>query len=398
MLRFGIVGAGIAGLTVAIGLGRDGHRVVAFDRREILDEVGAGLQLSPNATRAARHLGLLDAIESVATESQGVLMRRASDGAAVATIPLGTSARARYGAPFLLVHRADLQRVLADEARRQAGFQLLTSTTVTESDSTAGTIRARRGSGLFSGSFDGIVRADGLRSGAATSGTQVGPTFRGMTAWRALVPATDLPAEFREPRSTVWLGPRAHVVHYPVRNATLVNVIAVTEEGGRPASAEDLWSALGDQAQLHRQLSGWHPTLRTLVDAAPAWRTWPLFDAARPTWSVGRETVVGDAAHPMLPFLAQGASQAFEDAQALREAVAGASGGVADAFQQYARSRVPRTRRIQAASARQGRIYHLAGPASVARDLALRVMGPQKLLARMDWVYGRHEACLTTTS
>ena len=388
MLRFCIAGAGIAGLATAVALGRGGHRISVVERRSVLDEVGAGIQLSPNATRAARNLGVLDLIEARAIESQGVRMRRARDGATLANIPLGRVAKARYGAPFLLLHRADLQQALLSAALRLPLLEVALSTTLIASESATGLASFEAPGGRSSATLDGIVRAEGLRSGAFRSGTG-GPIGRGLTAWRALIPAAALPQDFALPQSVVWLGPRAHVVHYPVRDATLVNVIAVTEDDDRGWQHRgDPWAEPGDPGRLRRQLVGWHRTIAEMMEAAPAWRTWPLFDGAVSEWSKGCETVIGDAAHPMLPFLAQGASQAFEDAVALAAAVTACGTDVPAAFRMYAVMRAARTTRVQHASRRQGRIYHLGGPASLARDITLAALGPERLLARMDWLYG----------
>lgn len=387
MAHFCIAGAGIAGLTTAIALGRDGHKVDVVERRAVLDEVGAGIQLAPNATRAAQSLGLLEALQDVAVELQAVRMRRGSDGRAIATVPLGDAARARYGAPFLLVHRADLQHVLLGAATALGGVEVSLSTTLVCSEPASGATTLEAPAGTTTVKFDGIVRADGIHIQVPDRrGSKPRPS--GKTAWRALVPAMALPPRFQAPCSNLWLAPNAHVVHYPLRGGSLINVVVVVEEGAIGRADRDIWAEPGDPDWLRRRLAGWHADVMCILDAAPGWRKWPLFDGNAARWSTDRETTVGDAAHPMLPFLAQGASQALEDAAALRSALAFSEADVPTAFRLFEQRRAPHARRVQEASRRQGRIYHMGGLAASARDASLRLLGPDRLLARLDWVYG----------
>lgn len=377
MRRFVVAGAGMGGLATALALTRAGEGVTVLERRPGLAEFGAGVQLAPNATRILKRLGLLEPIQAVATEPEAVRIRRGRDGAELAVLPLGRAAVARYGAPFLLLHRPDLQRVLAEAVRKAADLTF---------DADVDEVTTRSGDGQLCVATDrrrwsaaGFIDARGARaSGAARR-----------TAWRALLPAENLAPRHRQACTNLWLGPRTHLVHYPICRGALVNVVAITEDRGRTQMAADPWSHPGDPVELRRAFAGWHRDSLDLLDPTADWRRWPLFDgAAAPAWSRGRTTRVGDAAHPTLPFLAQGVSQAIEDAAALAAALAHEQ-DVATAFTSYERMRRPRATRVQAASRRQGDVYHLARPAADARDLAMRLMGGAGALARLDWLYGR---------
>ena len=350
-----------------------------------MEEAGAGLQLSPNATRIGRDLGILDALRENAVELQRLRIRRGQDGADIAAMSLGDAGRSRYRSPFLVMHRADLQAVLVAAAGAYPTLSMALSTTASAADPLGAAVEISHHGVTRTCHGDGFVHAGGLRGGA---GRDAGLAYSGKTAWRALVPAAALPTSLAAPHSNLWLGERAHVVHYPLRQAALVNVVVIVDEAMGPDAAGDFWAEPGDPGVLLGRLRGWHADLLGLVAAAPMWRKWPLFDGGphRP-WSRGRQTLVGDAAHPMLPFLAQGASQAFEDAAALADAVA-QSDEIPSAFRLYERRRSVRAARVQEASRRQGRIYHLGGAAALARDMAMRLLGSERLMARMDWLYG----------
>lgn len=385
MAHFLVAGGGIAGLVAALALARAGHEVDVHERRTVFEEAGAGLQLSPNATRVAAQLGCLGRLEAVAVEPACLQIRRGRDGRVLATIPF-ERARARYGAPFLLLLRADLLRVLADAADAHPAIRLLFGSSLTQFDPAHATAVLDGATGPVQVEADGIIRAEGLHaSRAVLSGA---PRYSGKIAWRALVPAADLPRVFARLQSNLWLGSRAHLVHYPVRGGSVINVVAILAQGKPSATAPDVWGETGDPAILRAAFQTWDALARALIDAAPDWKAWPLFDGEPRSWTDGRQTAVGDAAHPMLPFLAQGASQAFEDAAALSEAVTAHPGDVRTAFRAYEIRRGPAAARVQAASRKQGHIYHLAGPAARVRDLAMALLGPDQLLARLDWLYG----------
>lgn len=379
MVHVAIAGAGIGGLTAALALAGSGVRVTVLERRPAPAEFGAGLQLSPNATRVLARLSLLDRLRPLALEPQAVRVRRGRDGADLVRFPLGSYAADRYGAPFLLVLRPDLQRLLVEQATARPAIDLRFGVDVRAA--AAGPQNAA----VIETSAEPVI-ADAFVDARGVGAAQARRS--GRTAWRAQIPAAGLDPEHLRPETGLWLAHRSHLVHYPMPGGERINVVAVTgDASGGHDTGSDLWSQPGDPDRLRRAFAAWHPRARRLLDAGVEWRRWPLLDAEpRLQWSRGPLTVLGDAAHPMLPFLAQGASQAIEDAGCLASCLAAAL-DVPAALAQYENERRTRATRVQAASHRQADIYHLGRPASDARDLTLRLLGGSRALARMDWLY-----------
>ena len=385
-----VAGAGIGGLAAALALAETGAGVTVYEQADALEPVGAGVQLSPNAALVLRRLGVLDAVRERATEPSEVLIRRGRDGVALARVPLA-AAEARYGAPFLVALRADLQAALLARAVAQPTVTLVLGQGVTGYERTANGVLLRfRPDGPPPAPHGALVAADGIRSAIRrqmAGGAADDVAASGRTAWRTLVPRAAADADALVERSNLWLGPHAHLVHYPVGAGAVVNVVAIVDDGTAPDDP-DAWSMPGAAPDLERRFAGWASPALRLIAGAPGWRKWPLFD--RPPlarWCDGPVALLGDAAHPMLPFLAQGAAQAIEDAAALAEGVARAPGDLAGAMAAYAATRRPRTARVQAESRRQARVYHLAPPASLMRDFVLSRLGPDRLVARFDWLY-----------
>ncbi len=395
-----IAGAGIGGLTAALALARIGARVTVFERAEALAEIGAGLQLSPNATRILAWLGLLEAVAARAARPSGIRVRAGRGGHTLSTLSLANAER-RWGAPYLVARRADLQAVLAAAAAAEPTITLELGTALAGFGTTETGVAVTTARGLIKRALtaDALIGADGVRSTVRgrLAGPADAPTETGRTAWRALVPLDAAPAALRTAETSLWLGRDAHLVHYAVGNPARINVVAITRDATtrnattRETTATDrdaTWSRPGDPAILAARFAAWHPDARALIAAAPAWTTWPLHDRAPlPAWNAGPVALLGDAAHPILPFFAQGAAQAIEDAAALAAAVA-ASRDMPAALAAYSAARLARATRIQATSRELGRIYHLAGPAAAARDIAMKLAGPGRLMARYDWVYG----------
>jgi salicylate hydroxylase len=389
-----VTGAGVGGLSAAIALAKAGLKVTVLERAEAFEEVGAGLQLAPNATGALRELGILDGVLRHGLTPEQVRIRRARDGKDLARAPLGPIADLRWGAPYLVIHRADLQRVLLDRCAAEPSISVLTGVTVAGFAVANGGVEigARKGNDQIRINCDFLIAADGVRSVLRERiglGLSDQPVWSGRTAWRALVPAGDAPEFARKLETGLWLGPKAHLVHYPLRGGEIINVVAITEDHWRAEEAPDFWAISGDPAAVSSRFSRWHSEARSLVDSVTEWRRWPIFDrspAAR--WSIQKVALLGDAAHPMVPFLAQGAAQAIEDAAELGAAFAKADGNVDAALNAYQTARVTRAAAVVLASRRQGAIYHMSGPMALARDLVMSRLGPHRMLSKLDWLYG----------
>lgn len=382
--RIVIVGAGIGGLAAALALFRAGYTPIVVERVPALSEIGAGIQLSPNAMRVLATLGVADAIAERATEPEAIVVRNGVSGRTLVTLR-GSAFHRRYGEPYRVIHRADLQAVLVD-AVRATGIDLHTDATIANLHPTGNGITVEITAGKTANTVavtvgaEAVISADGVRSstrhlvpGAAT----VIPAHR--TAWRATIPARSGEA------ATVglWLGPRAHLVHYPLRGGTAMNVIAIIDAPWNGGG----WAEPGDPGVIAKAFAKWTEPARSVVAAGGAWQTFALatVDPTAP-WVDGRIALLGDAAHAMQPYLAQGAAMALEDATVLAARLAGAS-DVPAALRRYEAERKTRVARVAAASARTGAWYHAALPLSAARDTGLRVGGEALLFAMNDWIY-----------
>jgi salicylate hydroxylase len=387
-----VAGAGIGGLTASLALARQGFRVVVLEKAERLEEAGAGIQLSPNASRVLVELGLQPQLAGRAVTPEAISIMSARSGGEIARLPLGEAASARAGAPYWVVHRADLQRALQAQVANTPDIELRLGCQFEDATPHArGLTVVQRSAMTRSQELAlALVGADGIWSSVRHHlFPQAQPQFSGLIAWRGTLDATQLPREYTSARVQLWMGPNAHLVAYPISGARQINVVAVLPgTWNRPG-----WSALGETTEIKNAFasSGWPPSARMMIGAVDDWRKWALFTV--PTggeWTEGAIALLGDAAHAMLPFAAQGAGMAIEDAAVLAKCLGESAAEKADiplTLQRYARLRRSRVRRVQRAAWQSGRIYHLTGPAAYVRDLAIKTMGPKRLLARQNWIY-----------
>ena len=382
-----VAGAGIGGLSAALALAGKGFRVVVVDQAERLEETGAGIQLSPNATRVLDRLGLTARLTGAAVAPEAVLVRT-HKGRGIVRIPLGASARQRYGAPYWVVHRADLQAALLGAVRANPDIALrLGARTEDFAVHPNGiTVQLRSARGAEDEHGIALIGADGLWSTLRVRmGDNQPARFAHRTAWRAMLPTHPLVSDFREPVISLWLGPRSHLVLYPVRGGEAVNLVAIVGDEWH----EHGWSAPGRPEEVLAHYAEWPPVVRNLLALPDRWQKWALFDRAPlRRWGKGPITLLGDAAHPMLPFLAQGAAMAIEDAWVLADCLAQNPDAPDRALRRYESKRRRRTARVQRAARQNGRIYHVGGPVAWLRNRALRARGGDSLLRRYDWLYG----------
>jgi salicylate hydroxylase len=381
-----IAGAGIGGLTTAVALSRRSIPSVVIERAADLAPVGSGLQLSPNAVHVLRRLGLEEALLPHAVEPRAVSIQSGESGRPIAEVPLGNTVRARYGAPYLVIHRADLQGVLLEAAKLSAGITLTFGTGLLDARQTDDRVRLtteRNGlSDIVAGS--GLVAADGVWSTVRRKVMNIRQAvYSGRTAYRAVIPIDDVPKEWRDVTG-LWMGRDAHVVHYPVSGGKQFNIVVIVKEDWR----EETWSAPAHRGALLSRFARWSPRCRALLERPESWLKWALcgMDPGM-RWVDGRIALLGDSAHAMLPFAAQGAAMSIEDADALARAV-DTTRDLPEAFAAYESARHGRAERVMRLARENDRIYHMGGPMAFARDVVMRTLSPERLLARLDWLYG----------
>lgn len=388
-----VAGAGIAGLTAAIAFARKGFSVRLFEQAPELEEAGAGLQLSPNATRLLDSLGVLEFLRPAAVRPERIEMRNARRGRLIAGIPLGEAAERRWGAPYLVVHRADLQSALVARAAREHDIVLAKGARVSDAalHARGATVSIDRGGRIDEVSCLLLVGADGVRSGVRGLGRGTrADRPSGNVAWRTTIRRDSrtgeaLSAIMPDEAVTVFLSPGFHLVSYPIRAGTALNLVAITR--GEAGMGRIVGAA--DTEPLARAMRGSGAPLDSLARDAAPWTLWPIGVVdERISWTGAQGVaLIGDAAHAMTPFAAQGAAMAIEDAVTLAELVAARPGDVAGALSAYEAIRRPRVERVAARGRFNHFAWHARWPVSLGRDIVLRLR-ERNLAADFDWLYG----------
>ncbi len=388
-----VAGAGIAGLAAALAFAARGREVRVFERAQELAEVGAGLQLSPNATRILDRLGVLPTLMPAALRPGAVVLREARSLEELSRVPLGEAAERRWKAPYLALHRADLHGALAARAAAEPAIRLVTRAAVRDFAFDAGGVSVSVETGGAPERFDGqlLVGADGVWSALRTLYGQAPESrFSGEVAWRRMVRADSPSGRVLAGLGaagvvTAFLSPGLHLVVYPVRGGSMFNLAAFV-------AGEDLaqsWTQRADPSILQAAMSRTAPALAGLAAEGAEWTAWPIHTVdPRSAWTPKpRLVLIGDAAHAMTPFAAQGAAMAIEDAETLAGHVCSRS-DIAEALLSWEAERRPRIRRVARRGAINRLAWHASGPVALARNLFLRLRPPEKLAADLDWLYG----------
>ena len=386
-----VAGGGIGGLAAALALARQGHAVKVLEQASTIGEIGAGIQLGPNAFSAFDALGIGERARERAVYTERIVMMDAVDESEVASIPVGEAFRERFGNPYAVSHRADVHTALLEGARRDGHIDLVTSTRIdrVEQDTEGVTAfdsegRAHQGVAL--------VGCDGVKSSVRQQ--LVGDPVRvtGHVVYRAVVDTREFPEDLKWNAPCVWAGPECHLVHNPVRGGEQYNVVVTFH-----SRKKEEWGVTeGSRDEVMSYFDGIGARPRQLLDLPKSWKRWATADREPiGEWSFGRVTLLGDAAHPMMQYLAQGACMAMEDAVTLGEALRANPGDFTAAFRLYQRSRVARTARVVLLTREMGRIYHAKGVERLVRNDLWKGRTPQRYYDSLEWLYGwRVENCL----
>jgi 3-hydroxybenzoate 6-monooxygenase len=386
-----VAGGGIGGVAVALALTRQGYAVKVLEQAPHLGEIGAGIQLGPNGFAAFDALGIGEKARSRAVYTDEMVMHDALDETLVGRIPTGEAFRKRFGNPYAVIHRADVHMSLLEAARESGRIEVLTSTTVQriEQDDDGVTVHDAKG-----GTHRGIalIGADGVKS--AVRRQYVGDESRvsGHVVYRAVVDRKDFPADLQWNAASIWVGPDCHLVHYPLRGGEQYNVVVTFH-----SRETEEWSVReGSREEVQSYFEGICTRARQLIDLPKDWKRWATADREPiGRWTYGRATLLGDAAHPTLQYLAQGACMAMEDAVTLGEALRVHHGDFDRACAHYERSRVARTARVVLSAREMGRIFHSKGVERLVRNDLWKGRVPERFYDAMEWLYGwKVENCL----
>jgi len=383
--RVAIAGGGIGGIATALALAGHGIASDVYERRDAFPEEGAGIQIGPNGTRILQRLGVAELLQTHAAAPDGLSVRDGKTGRELTRLPFGAWIAERHGAPYWTAHRRDLHAALRARAEAIPLIELHTGVEIIAFANESDGIRATGTHGETLNA-SALVCADGLWSNLRKKiAPGAAPQPVGKVAYRCVIPAGDLASEFTPNAVHIWLAPGAHVVHYPVNAGRDIALVVIADDTLR----EPGWDTSASAETVHEKVRAYAPPLQALVAKSNNWRCWSLYRMPPlEHWSKGRATLLGDAAHPVLPFLAQGAVLALEDAATLAAALADRRNGIEASLQNYEQARRPRARRVVEASQRNGRIYHMTGAAALARNTTMHLAPPTRVMAGFDWLYG----------
>ena len=388
-----IVGGGIGGICAALALSKTGCRVRVFDQAAQFKEIGAGLQLAPNTFHVFHALGIAEAVTRAAAFPEALVVMDSVSGEEVVRVPLGHEFRARFGYPYALIHRADLHGLLLEACRESPHVVLSPSEQVLDFADRGDHVSVRtRDGAVHEGAA--VIGADGLWSTMRAALVGDGkPRASGHIAYRALMRSSQVPAANRGNTMTIWAGPKTHLVHYPVRGGELFNLVAVFHSERYDEGSD----AYGDLDELHERFKSTRPEVRGMLANIDSSRRWVLHDREPiKNWSAGRATLLGDAAHPMLQYLAQGASMAMEDAVCLAQKLVSADGDCEKAFVDYSQARYLRTARVQLTARLFGEVLHASGVARELRNAYLGARTREQVYESLAWLYDMRESAVHT--
>ncbi len=380
-----ISGGGIGGFAAALALSREGYRVRLLEQSDTFSEVGAGIQLGPNVFRMFDRLGVTEAVNELACFPDALVMMDGLSGEQITRIPLDGDFRKRFDKPYGVIFRPDLHTVLIDACEASPLISLSVNQKVERFEETHDGVLAHTREGR-SHAGAALIGADGLWSRVREQIVGDGPpNVSGHIAYRAVLPIDEVPEHLRINSAVLWAGPKTHLVHYPLRRGELFNIVAVFHSD----RYEEGWDSYGDPAELTERFAGQHDSVLQLLDKIESWRMWVLCDREPvKAWGKGRVTLLGDAAHPMLQYLAQGACMATEDAVCLASRVVHHDGDFETAFESYRDARYLRTGRVQLTARLYGDIYHAAGVTAELRDIMLNGRTPDQAYQGVSWLYG----------
>ncbi len=379
-----VVGGGIGGLAAAVALSQQGVHVTVLEQAAELGEIGAGVQLGPNAFAALDALGVGEKARKRAVFTERLIMMDAVDGSEVGSFPVGQAFRDRFQNPYAVIHRADIHATILEGAQGSDLIQVETSTKVVSvSQDDAGVTAVDQNGRVFKA--DALIAADGVRSVIREMMFNDPPRISGHVVYRAVVPVEEMPADLQINAPVVWAGPDCHLVHYPLRGGHQYNLVVTFH-----SRQEEEWSVTdGSKEEVLSYFEGICPRARQMLNLPKSWRRWATADRnPLEKWGEGRVTMLGDAAHGMLQYMAQGACMAIEDAVTLGEAMKHCQGDVLQAFQLYEKSRIPRTARVVLSAREMGRLYHAKGVERLVRNQLWEGRTPERFYDALEWLYG----------